>query len=39
MTMASFATGPVDQPLLECTIGEALEKAARCWPDELALVS
>ena len=39
MTMDSYSKGPVDTPLLETTIGEALENAARQWGDGLALVS
>jgi fatty-acyl-CoA synthase len=35
----SYAKGPKDAPLLEITIGAALEQAARTWPDQLALVS
>lgn len=35
----SYAKGPVEPPLLEYTIGEALERAATAWPDGLALVS
>ncbi len=35
----SYSKGRQDQPLLECTIGDALETAASTWPSELALVS
>jgi fatty-acyl-CoA synthase len=35
----SYAKGPTDTPLLEITIGAALENAARAWPNRLALVS
>jgi len=35
----SFAAGPTDVPLLDYTIGEALEVARNRWPDDLALVS
>ena len=37
--MLSYSQGPVDTPLLETTIGQALEGAARLWGDSLALVS
>lgn len=39
MAGLSIAKGPVDQPLLETTIGVALRDAARRWGDDLALVS
>lgn len=39
MTMVSYSKGPVDTPLLETTIGEALDAAAHAWDSELALVS
>ena len=39
MTMQSLTAGPVDTPLLEARIGEALEAAARQWGGALALVS
>lgn len=35
----SYSKGPAEPPLLEYTIGEALERAAAAWPDGLALVS
>jgi fatty-acyl-CoA synthase len=35
----SYAQGPSDAPLLEITIGAALEEAARAWPGRIALVS
>ncbi|MBK9999711.1 MAG: AMP-binding protein [Sphingomonadales bacterium] len=35
----SYAKGPIEPPLLEYTIGEALERAAMAWADGLALVS
>ena len=35
----SYSRGPVDSPLLETTIGEALENAAARWGGNLALVS
>jgi fatty-acyl-CoA synthase len=35
---ASIAAGPTDAPLLEHTIGEALDIAAERWPDHDALV-
>ena len=38
-TMLSHSQGPVDSPLLECTIGAALEQAATQWGSRLALVS
>lgn len=37
--MQSYAQGPVDTPLLEYTIGAALDHAANGWADKLALVS
>ncbi|MEQ8743438.1 AMP-binding protein [Parasphingorhabdus sp.] len=37
--MQSYAQGPVDTPLLEHTIGAALDRAANGWADKLALVS
>ena len=37
--MQSYAKGSVDTPLLEYTIGEALDRAASNWPDKRALVS
>jgi fatty-acyl-CoA synthase len=36
---SSYASGVGLTPLLNCCIGEALERAARTWPDSLALVS
>jgi fatty-acyl-CoA synthase len=39
MTALSHARGPVDAPLLDHTIGEALRLAAAQWGDRLALVS
>lgn len=39
MTAPSHARGPMDVPLIETTIGEALEAAARQWGDHVALVS
>lgn len=35
--MESYEKGPTDVPLLETTIGEALQNAVEHWPDELAL--
>jgi fatty-acyl-CoA synthase len=35
----SYSRGVTDPPLLEYTIGEALERAAHDWPDGMALVS
>ena len=35
----SHSKGATEPPLLEYTIGEALERAAHAWPDGLALVS
>ncbi len=35
----SYSKGVTEPPLLEYTIGEALERAAHAWPDGLALVS
>ena len=35
----SHAAGATDTPLLDYTIGEALDRAAGAWPNELALVS
>ena len=35
----SYAKGPTDVPLLDITIGQAIDQARRQWPDELALVS
>jgi fatty-acyl-CoA synthase len=37
--MQSYAKGPTDTPLIEYTIGTALDKAAGNWADKLALVS
>ncbi|MBD3728171.1 MAG: AMP-binding protein [Sphingomonadales bacterium] len=37
--MESYAKGPSDAPLLDLTIGAALEEAAAKWGDRLALVS
>ncbi|NQV96120.1 MAG: AMP-binding protein [Sphingomonadales bacterium] len=37
--MQSYAKGPVDTPLIEYTIGMALDHAASDWADKLALVS
>lgn len=39
MSNVSHARGPTGTPLIEHTIGEALDRAARSWPDGLALVS
>ncbi len=39
MSQLSYAKGVTQPPLLEETIGEALERAASAWPDRLALVS
>lgn len=39
MTEFSYAKGPTDQPLLDATIGQALEQAADKWSDNLALSS
>ena len=39
MSAPSYDRGPVASPLLEITIGEALEAAAEKWGDHLALVS
>ncbi len=39
MTQLSHAKGVTEPPLLEYTIGEALERAAEAWGDDLALVS
>lgn len=39
MTAGSYAKGPTNTPLVERTIGEALEQAAALWGPELALVS
>ena len=39
MNAPSYAKGPVDEPLIEHTIGAALRQAAQRWPDGLALVS
>jgi fatty-acyl-CoA synthase len=39
MTNLSHASGPTDTPLLEMTIGDALERAAAQWAANLALVS
>lgn len=36
---ASHASGPTDMPLLETTIGEAIDRARSRWGDLLALVS
>ena len=35
----SYSKGPIEPPLLEYTIGEALELAAAHWPANLALAS
>ena len=35
----SYAKGPTDVPLLDITIGQALDDARRKWPEALALVS
>ena len=35
----SHVTGPTEPPLLELTLGEALQRTAERWPDALALVS
>ncbi len=35
----SYSKGPIEPPLLEYTIGEALEQAALTWPDKLAMAS
>ena len=35
----SYSKGPTDVPLLDLTIGQALDEARQKWPDELALVS
>ncbi|KPF93656.1 AMP-binding protein [Novosphingobium sp. AAP83] len=37
MTQLSYAKGPVDEPLLEKTIGQALRDAGALWGAELAL--
>ena len=37
--MDSYRKGPVDAPLLESTLGEAIEQAAQRWGKRLALVS
>ena len=37
MTQLSYAKGPVDEPLLEKTIGQALRDAALQWGENLAL--
>lgn len=39
MTILSYSKGSTDQPLLECTIGSALDKASADWAESLALVS
>ena len=39
MVGLSYAKGPTDVPLLDITIGQAIDDARRKWPDELALVS
>ena len=39
MSQLSYARGVEHPPLLEYTIGEALERAAAAWGDQLALVS
>ncbi|UZW54377.1 AMP-binding protein [Sphingobium sp. JS3065] len=39
MTGLGYARGPVDAPLLEMSIGEALRRAGTQWPDAMALVS
>lgn len=39
MSQLSYARGVANPPLLEYTIGEALERAAAAWGDQLALVS
>ena len=38
-TKLSHSIGASEPPLLEYTIGEALDRAAAAWPDSLALVS
>ena len=38
-TKLSHSIGATEPPLLEYTIGEALDRAAAAWPDSLALVS
>jgi fatty-acyl-CoA synthase len=38
-TNLSHSIGDTEPPLLEYTIGEALDRAAAAWPDSLALVS
>ncbi len=39
MTAPSYARGVIEPPLLEYTIGEALNRAADAWGSDLALVS
>ncbi|GEN98644.1 fatty-acyl-CoA synthase [Novosphingobium sediminis] len=39
MSALSYAAGPVETPLLDTTIGEALRLAASRWPEGLALAS
>jgi len=39
MSQLSYARGAVETPLLETTIGEALDQAASAWGSDLALVS
>jgi fatty-acyl-CoA synthase len=36
--LLSHVTGPSEDPLLEITIGEALDRAASLWPDRPALI-
>ena len=36
---SSYASGVGLTPLLNCSIGEALDAASRAWPDSLALIS
>lgn len=37
-TLDSYVQGAASPPLLETTIGEALDRAAQSWPDSDALV-
>ncbi|TNE32403.1 MAG: AMP-binding protein [Alphaproteobacteria bacterium] len=39
MTQLSYAKGPIDTPLLDVTIGQALKDASAKWGNELALSS
>ena len=39
MPLSSHMVGATHRPLLDITIGEALERAVQKWPDELAMVS